>query len=200
MKMTQRLIPFFYLCLLSIIISSCNPDYTPKPKAYPRIHFPNRVYTIYENPYCPFIFEYPNYAHVNRDTLFFDEHIINPCWLNMEFKNFSGTLHITYEDIHSKEDIAKLLEDAHKLTFKHTKKADAIEPIEIHNKNNVHGLIYDVEGNAASSVQFYVTDMDKHYLRGALYFNVKPNIDSMGPVVDFVKADLRYMIESFKWK
>jgi gliding motility-associated lipoprotein GldD len=64
----------------------------------------------------------------------------------------------------------------------------------------VHGLIYDVEGNAASSVQFYVTDMEQHYLRGALYFNVKPNVDSMAPIINFVSKDMTHMIESFEWK
>jgi hypothetical protein len=42
--------------------------------------------------------------------------------------------------------------------------------------------------------------MDHHFLRGALYFNTAPNIDSMGPVVDFVKKDMDHLIETFQWK
>jgi gliding motility-associated lipoprotein GldD len=57
-----------------------------------------------------------------------------------------------------------------------------------------------VGGNAASNIQFYVTDMNHHFLRGALYFNTVPNIDSMGPVIDFVKKDMDHLIETFQWK
>ena len=185
-------------CML--VFAACEKTYTPKPKSYPRIIFPKHQYQTYSDEFCPFTFDYPIYAIANKDTMFFDQKVKNPCWLNLEYPQFSGTLHITYEDVNNKDQIAKFLDDAHSLTYKHSKKADAIDPIEINNKNGVHGLIYDVGGNAASSVQFYVTDMNQHFLRGALYFNVKPNIDSMAPVINFVNQDLTYLIESFKWK
>ena len=44
------------------------------------------------------------------------------------------------------------------------------------------------------------TDSVKHYLRGALYFNVEPNKDSLAPVLQFVKEDINVLIESFNWK
>ncbi len=189
-----------FAIVIVVIISSCEKTYTPKPKSYPRVIYPEHRYQMYSNEFCPFTFEYPTYAFVNKDSMFFGEKLQNKCWFNIEYPQFSGTIHVTYEDIHSKEEIAKMLDDAHTLTYKHSKKADAIEPIEINNKNGVHGLIYDVEGNAASSAQFYVTDMDHHFLRGALYFNVKPNIDSMAPVIKFVSKDMSHMIETFNWK
>jgi len=37
-------------------------------------------------------------------------------------------------------------------------------------------------------------------LRGALYFNEQPRLDSIQPVLDFVKKDIDVMIRSFKWK
>jgi gliding motility-associated lipoprotein GldD len=57
-----------------------------------------------------------------------------------------------------------------------------------------------VGGDAASNVQFFLTDSIHHFIRGALYFNNQPNADSMKPVVDFVKEDLRVMLKSFRWK
>ena len=60
--------------------------------------------------------------------------------------------------------------------------------------------VYDIAGNTASSMQFYVTDSTHHFLRGSLYFNVAPNIDSMKIVVDFLKTDVLHMIQTFKWK
>jgi gliding motility-associated lipoprotein GldD len=197
MKLKHKL---FFLLFCCLGISSCEPTYTPKPKAYPRVIFPKRGYQHYQNSACPFEFDYPLYAEAIRDSTFFGEKIQNPCWLNIEFPQFSGTIHISYEDIHTPQQIAKMLDDAHKLTYKHTKKADSIDPIEVENKFGTKGVIFDVGGDAASSVQFYVTDMDHHFLRGALYFNVAPNIDSMGPVVNFVRKDMDHLVETFQWK
>jgi hypothetical protein len=37
-------------------------------------------------------------------------------------------------------------------------------------------------------------------MRGALYFNVVPNIDSLKVVVDFLRKDIVHMIKTFEWK
>ncbi|MCK5170865.1 MAG: gliding motility lipoprotein GldD, partial [Bacteroidales bacterium] len=66
-------------------------------------------------------------------------------------------------------------------------------------EKDVYGILYEIEGNAASSVQFFLTDSIKHYIRGALYFNVEPNKDSLAPVINFVKEDIKILIESFEW-
>ena len=65
---------------------------------------------------------------------------------------------------------------------------------------DVYGILYEIDGNAASSLQFFLTDSVKHYLRGALYFNVQPNKDSLAPIINFVKEDVFVLIESFEWK
>jgi hypothetical protein len=45
-----------------------------------------------------------------------------------------------------------------------------------------------------------VSDGKRHFLRGALYFNDKTEIDSIQPIFDFIKADIYKMIESTKWQ
>ncbi|HEY1061271.1 MAG TPA: gliding motility lipoprotein GldD, partial [Daejeonella sp.] len=64
----------------------------------------------------------------------------------------------------------------------------------------VYGIYYSIDGNTASSVQFFLTDSTKNYLRGALYFNEQPRLDSIQPVLDFVKKDIDQMIKTFKWR
>jgi len=64
----------------------------------------------------------------------------------------------------------------------------------------VYGLIYEFGGNTASSLQFYVTDSTRHFMRGALYFFALPNADSVAPVYDFLKKDIYHMIETFRWR
>jgi hypothetical protein len=45
-----------------------------------------------------------------------------------------------------------------------------------------------------------MTDSVNHAIRAALYFNSKPEADSMAPVIEFVKADVMGILNSFEWK
>ena len=65
--------------------------------------------------------------------------------------------------------------------------------------NQVYGLIYKIEGNAASPMQFFLTDSTHHFLRGALYIREVPNIDSLKPVIDFLEIDIIRLIETTSW-
>ena len=134
------------------------------------------------------------------DSVFFGKRVEQPCWMNVVIPNFNATINLTYKEINATQKIDKLLEDAHKLSYKHTRKADYIDEVKIENPNGVGGLLYDVGGDAASNVQFFLTDTTHHFIRGALYFSNEPNTDSMAPVVSFVKEDLKQMLRTFKWK
>jgi gliding motility-associated lipoprotein GldD len=188
----------FILIITALFFASCsgNHDYSPKPRGYFRIIFPKKEYQVY-NTTCPFTFIYPKYAVVEPDK----KAGAKPCWLNMQFTQFNGTLHLSYEPIQSKKEFNELVEDAHKLSFKHTVKATGIdEGVISYPEKKVYGIYYTIEGNAASSVQFYLTDSTKNYIRGALYFNTEPRLDSIQPVLTFVKQDVDLMIKSFRWK
>lgn len=184
-----------YLYIISFLfIVSCSQEFTPKPRAYYRITFPDKEYISYnESPL--YKFEYPIYGRIVRDTGKFSE----AEWINIEFPQYKGKIHISYKNIY--KNIDTLLNDAHLMAYKHAIKADAIdEKIFENTDNKVYGLLYDIKGNAASSVQFFVTDSTKHYLRGALYFNSIPNKDSLAPVVAFFKSDIIHLIETIRWK
>lgn len=186
------------LALFSLLLlSACHGEFSPKPKAFPRVIYPEKKYELYVSPNCPFEFEKPIYAKVINDS---SGNIENPCWLNVEFGDFNGTINLTYKEISAKNNLAKLVEDAHTLSFKHAKKANYIDEILIENKNGVGGILYNVGGDAASNIQFFLTDTTHHFIRGALYFNNEPNTDSMAPVIAFVRADLDRFLETFKWK
>ncbi|MDW8419940.1 MAG: hypothetical protein RML37_11055 [Chitinophagales bacterium] len=183
-----------------LVLSSCHPEYSPKPKAYPRVYFPKREYKSFSKPGCPFTFDVPKYAIVVDDSVYFGAPNPNPCWLTVYIAPFNGTINLTYKEIDKNTKLEKLIEDAHKLSYKHTRKADYIDEIKIENPYGVGGLLYDVGGDAASNYQFFLTDSAKHFIRGALYFNNTPNSDSMAPVVEFVKEDLKRLLKSFRWK
>jgi len=64
---------------------------------------------------------------------------------------------------------------------------------------NVFGVVYDIEGAAASPMQFFLMDSTSHFLRGALYFNHRPNPDSIAPVLEFIRADVMQLSQSLIW-
>lgn len=195
--LSVALLPVFFC---SLLFTSCNRDYSAKPKAYPRVVYPERKYELFDPPNCPFRFQKPVYARVDYDTTYLGKKTDERCWLNISFPDFNGNINFTYKDITDTINLERLLEDAHKLSYKHTKKADYIDEIKIENEHGIGGVLYDIGGDAASNIQFFLTDTTSHYVRGALYFYNPPNTDSMAPVVSFVKEDLKQMLKTFEWK
>lgn len=187
--------------MMSGVLVGCHDEFSPKPKAYPRVIFPERKYELFQPEGCPFEFEKPVYAQVNRDTSFLGEKLRSEqCWMNIVFPSLNGTINLTYKDMDKTVTLEQLVEDAHKLAYKHTRKANYIDEIRIDNSFGAGGILYDVGGDAASNVQFFLTDSSKHFIRGALYFYNTPNADSMAPVLNFVKEDMRQMLKTFQWK
>lgn len=180
--------------LLLLLFLGCQPSYTPKPRGFLRVEFPARNYVLFDSV-CPYTFEYPSYGKIVRDT----DYISEPCWINIEFPEFDGKIHISYKEVD--QNLNDFIEDSRSLTYKHTIKADAIqETVYTNPELEVHGILYDIKGNAASSIQFYLTDSNAHFLRGALYFNVQPDKDSLAPVISFFREDIIHLVESFAWK
>lgn len=120
--------------------------------------------------------------------------------MDLDFNTIGAKMHLSYKEVSSRKALAKLIEDDYKLTAKHMKKAEYIDKREIATENGVYGLFADVGGDAASHMQFFVTDSSRHFLRGSLYFNTTPNFDSIRPAIQFIKTDILEMIGSFEWK
>lgn len=190
--------PVILACVFIFSFSSCDDEddevYAPKPKGFFRIDFPEKNYHLYDST-CPYSFEIPNYSFINNDK----HKGADPCWINVNFPKFNAQLHLSYKEIHNNLDT--ILAESRDLAIKHQIKATGLdETIIIRDSAKVYGLVYDISGNTASNVQFYITDSTKHYMRGALYFNSVPNIDSMKIVVDFLRKDIVHLIQTFNWK
>lgn len=186
--------------LFLLLLSACSEEYVPKPKGYPRLVLPQHAYQSYADSSCPFTFDYPTYAKVEKDADFFGKKPENPCWLNLEFADINATIHLSYKPIGQKNTLAALIEDAHELNSKHVIKANAMTDSLISTPHGVHGLFYEIAGNTATSTQFFLTDSSRHFLWAALYFKSRPNEDSIAPVVRFVRKDMERLIETFRWR
>lgn len=177
-----------------VLLAACGSDYTPKPRGYFRIDLPEKKYCSYDS-LCPFAFEYPVYAVIESS----DDTIKDPCSFNLLFPAFRARFYLTYKT--GNGNIQGYIEESHKFVYKHTIKADAInEKLYIDSLRRVYGVLYQIKGNAASSLQFYLTDSTEHFLRGSLYFGTVPNKDSLLPVIEFLQEDMIHLMESLQWK
>jgi gliding motility-associated lipoprotein GldD len=195
-----RLVFVFFV----IFVVACNSaeQYVPKPHAYPRMIFQKPVYKSIDSQVkyaLPYSFEIPQYALLEKDTI--GNLTPDKNWFNLNFKPFGATLHITYYHFKSLDLFDSLIADSRKLVNKHMQKADdIIEEAVTTDRANVRGVQFNIEGNTATNLNFYLTDSAHNFFRGALYFNHHTQSDSIQPVYEFIKNDVKHLIKTFHWK
>jgi len=187
--------------IAALAILSCNSDYTSgKKKGYFRISFPEKKYQQFDMPGYPYTFEYPVYSKIIKDTTFFDDKA-GDYWINIDFPQYEGRIHISYKPINAENNFDSLVRDGFKMAYKqHVNVSTGINDSLMVTPNRVEGIYFSLGGNTATANQFFLTDSTKHFLRGALYFNATPNEDSLGVVNDFLKKDLQHLINTLQWK
>jgi gliding motility-associated lipoprotein GldD len=199
-KLSKSNAPLILLILAIVSFLSCREVPVPKPKGYFRIDLPKKKYIMFNEKdqakNLPLKFEYPVYGNISEKGGDKSE----PGWFNIEFPAYKARIYLTYKDVGG--DLGSLIEQTYTMNVKnHITKADAInEQLIDDSENRIYGILYDLKGNTASAVQFYVTDSINHYLRGSLYFESEPNADSLAPVIDFFRDDVIHLIETLKWK
>ena len=187
--MLKKIIVFSAIVILSLLSFSCKDDVLPKPSSYLRLDYPEAKYVSFENE-CPYAFEMNADAIIKKET---------DCGFTITYPKMKATIYLSYKPVSG--DINKLLRDAQKLTFEHVIKADDIlEQPFLNPDKKVYGMFYQVGGNAATNAQFYVTDSTRNFVTASMYFYSKPNFDSILPAADYIKNDMKQMIESIKWK
>ena len=104
-------------------------------------------------------------------------------------------------DVRVENNIDSLLNDAYKLPGKHMVKAEEIpERVFVSKEHKVYGTLFTVVGNAASQLQFFLTDSTKSFLVGSLYFYSRPNYDSIMPAAKYIERDVIQLMETLRWK
>jgi len=177
------------LISLSVLLLACNTDYTPKPKALIKLDFPKKEYEKIIIS-CPFEFELPLYSQFEKMN--------DNCLINIIFPNQNGVLYLSYFALEN--NLEEHTQQSQRLAYKHNKIADAItEQFYVNDSLRVYGVLYDYEGVSATAIQFYLTDSINNFFRGALYFDTEIN-NSILPTNNFLKYDIKYLIETFRWK
>lgn len=177
------------LAFFALLLFSCKEEVLPKPKAMLRLDYPRKAYRLLDSD-CPFEFEYNQMARQQEGE---------GCNLVLDYAPMKGSIYITYKPV--EDNLRSLLSDAQKLSYEHVVKADNIlEQPYVNPELGVYGMFYEVQGDAASQSQFYVTDSTNHFVTGSLYFYARPNYDSILPAAVYLQKDIRHIMESLSWK
>jgi gliding motility-associated lipoprotein GldD len=190
----------FVSCCCVFVFSSCGEDEeesgTPKPRGYFRVAFPEKKYVAY-NEDCPYSFEIPDYSRMHQSR----KGQAQPCWKDWEFPQLNATVHLSYIPIQHDSDLTHAVNSSWELIEKHGKVSSGMrDSLIMRTADKVYGVVVKLGGNAASQMQFFLTDSSHHFMRGALYFFAPPNKDSLRPMLDFIATDIYKMAETLKWK
>lgn len=179
-----------FLFLGGILCWSCQQQTLPKPKAYLNLEYQNANYKKFSHARIPFSFDLNQSTAQTRKT---------PAGLNLIYPELKATVYLSYKPVNN--NINALLSDAYTLPSKHISKAEEIpEQLFINPEERVYGTLFNIVGNAASQLQFFLTDSTQHFLVGSLYFYSRPNYDSIFPAAQYVQKDVERLMESLRWK
>jgi len=200
---------------VALALLSCSRPSQPLPYGYFRIDIPDYAYQPATLPGYPYRFEYADIAtldtRVDNAAAVTKPDEGEQFWLDIVYPTLNARIHCSYKPIHtasadrknpkSMNNLGHLTDESIRMVFDHAIKADAIPEQGFSNPDaRVYGVYYDLEGNTASPVQFFLTDSTRHFFRAALYYNNIPNADSLAPVNDVLRRDIHHLIETFRWQ
>ncbi|PJX27516.1 gliding motility lipoprotein GldD [Psychroflexus sp. S27] len=187
--MNLKLVSF--LLLFVFLTMSCQTDVQPKAKAFLDLNYPDNSYKQL-NTNCHFYFDVNELVKIDQSKNY------DQCSFDIVYPQMDATIFFSYKKVNN--NLRELLSDAQKLPLKHTIKADAIEvDVYSNDETKTYGNFYEVEGDAASQAQFYLTDSVNHFVTASIYFKTRPNYDSILPAAAYLKKDLKRMVESLRW-
>lgn len=183
----------FLLFILAFAFGGCNEPPAPKPVGYYRITPPPKEYKVLEEaPGCPYTFKHNTSAHWEKN-----KH--DSCWGDLVYPRLRARIQLTYRRVEGNLDT--LLRESQDLAYSHTVKADGIrEQVYSNTENDVHGMLFRMQGDVATATQFFVTDSTNHFLRGVVYFYAPPNADSLRPVNEYMAGEVVHLMETTRWK
>jgi len=183
-------------CMVAAAVCSCGRSYQPKPKGYNRLILPDHEYMLSPDT-LPYRFEYSKHARLLRDTSWIRERH----WVEIYYPELKATIHVTYKSVnHSEKLLKEFLQDAYVLTAKHQIKAYAIDESIVRTPSGKTAIIAELEGEVPSQFQFTLTDSTINFLRGAVYFNVRVQNDSLQPAIAYLKRDAMQLINTLEWR
>ena len=173
--------------LIFILFIGCDYTSLPKQKAY----------------YAP-QFDYPNYDlerftnHSFQRNLISNLIQINDDNYELFYKKINAKLFFTKIEID--KNLEKIFLKFDEKIYNNSEYADEIKTSEYINLNKkYYSKLYYFIGDTPSNIQFYITDSINNFLSASLYFDSKPNYDSLLPYIHYIRNDIKIIVESFDW-
>ena len=184
-----------YICFIFIL--GCDNYLMPKQSAFLRLDYSNPQYEQINNNEFPFLFETNNILSNISDINISNESID----FILKYDELNAQVNFQYKNIDSKETLDTYILDLKKTIETHSIMANTVRIRDyVLEENDIYGRIFDLSGNVASPYQFYLTDNENNVISGFVYFNIKPNYDSILPGINYIENDIINLIESFSWK
>ena len=181
------------LCSSAIFFVSCNKnDEVAKPLGQVRLEYPKQTYVQF-NENVPYTFQYSSFAKpvVGKKLNSF----------NIVYPKMKATIYLTYFPVNSENDLITQIKESERFVQDQTVKASFISPQEFSfPTKHVFGTLYELGGESAINIQFHSTDSTRNFLSGSVYFKTQPKPDSLAPAVDYIKKDVKKLLETLEWK
>lgn len=196
LKRWVGVIPWWLVAGMALLLGAVawwiqpEPVWVPKPDGHVRIALPDTQTVAYQSP-CQSTFRIPTYMNVERSTKSGEE----ACWFNLVAPRFNAKMHVT--EVQVNNNLTQLLEDAQSMVFGHEVAASGLRQQRLDYPDKT-GVLFVLEGPVATPLQFFVTD-SVTFTRGSLYFNHRPNPDSVAPVLARLESDLQLLMETIEW-
>lgn len=182
------------VCFTLLFCLSCT-EYTPKPRGYFRIEPETARYRMVAEEKLPYLFNVSQLAAVEFPAMGEEAKGITLSYPALGAKVYCSYLSVTPATLGIVEN------ECRSLVARQAQKVASISEKTYSNpEKRVYGLFFQLEGESASPLQFMLTDSVSNFFRGALYYDCKPNADSLAPVTQYLREDILELIESFSWK
>lgn len=177
------------IIFLALIVFSCNNNVNlPKQKAYfaPEFEIPTYKKISLD---CNYSFNINSQASINN---------IKNCNYEIYYKNLNAKIFIN--QIVLSKSIEKLLNTFNQKINENSRLSDQIiQSNYVNIDKKIYSKLYSFVGNSPSNIQFYVTNQTDKFLTGSLFFETEPNYDSLFPYIDYIRNDIKKMVDSFRW-
>ena len=183
----QKKIRIFY-SLIFFVLVSCDSSKIPKQNAFFAPQFKLPTYNLTATD-CNYVFSKNKIARI--------EYIDN-CNFNIIYDNLNAK--IFFSSINLNNNFPEIIKIFDERIIENSSSASHVKVSEYEDsKISVYSRMFNYVGNTPSNVQFYLTDSISNFLAGSLFFNIEPNYDSLLPYINYIKTDIRKLIENFQW-
>lgn len=118
----------------------------------------------------------------------------------MAYPSLNAKIYCSYQPV-TRRMLPELEQDCRELIERTASRADKIDMKMYEDASKeVYATVFFIDGQSPAPVQFLITDSVSRFFRGALYYDCKPNADSLAPVTQYLRQDIVELIQSFEWK